>query len=248
MTKTFALFTAMTVNQCFLQPNRVDIWQFCLNDEPKIAFTLLNDEEQQRAARFHFARHRRCFTVARALTRVILARYLAVDPRLLVFNYNPQGKPRLIDYPELTFNLSHSKDNALLAIGRTCDLGIDLEFFSNRPYQAIANQLFSPQELQDFNLLADQDKRSVFFHIWVQKEAFVKASGLGFAYPMQQLTVNVQPPSDSVITDVIFNQHRHVFTFKPWDNCWAAVCCEPSIDCFRKIDLKNTSDVLASIH
>ncbi len=127
---------------------------------------MLNEAESARANRFHFERHKRRFTLARAALRLILGRYLQEDAGLLGFHYTDHGKPFLKNSKSLEFNLSHSGDLALVAVGQHFPLGIDLEFFSARPYEGIANNLFSPQELNAFLALPNFLKPQVFFHIW----------------------------------------------------------------------------------
>src|SRR5262249_3681140 len=55
----------------------------------------LSADELQRAARFHFPRDRRRFTVARGVLREILSRYLGVPSAALKFRYSAYGKPAL---------------------------------------------------------------------------------------------------------------------------------------------------------
>ncbi len=69
-------FAPLNTEQCILHESRIDLWQFSLKNELYIADQLLNSEEQARAQRFHFSKHRRRFTNARATLRIILGRYL----------------------------------------------------------------------------------------------------------------------------------------------------------------------------
>src|SRR5690242_15800439 len=83
--------------------------------------TLLSADEQMKAARFHFARDRERYILARGLLREILQRYLAVAPKDLQFSYGPHGKPALAapaDGGWMHFNLSHAHDSTLYAFCR----------------------------------------------------------------------------------------------------------------------------------
>ncbi|MGA7729985.1 MAG: hypothetical protein WCD37_01800 [Chloroflexia bacterium] len=81
-----------------LSEDVVDIWQAAL-DQPAAALAvltpLLSTDELARAHRFHFARDRDHFIVARAVLRTILGRYVAVPPLGLIFTYSALGKPCL---------------------------------------------------------------------------------------------------------------------------------------------------------
>lgn len=216
---------------CVLASNRIDIWQYSLHDLFKEAPSFLNEEESARAHRFHFPRHQRRFTMARARLRQILSYYLPCSPQEFVFEYNPQGKPYLLENPtQLQFNLSHSKDLALLAIGQHHAMGIDVEYFSKRPYVGIAEQLFSDVEIKALQSTHPRMEPLVFFHIWAQKEAFIKACGLGLSYPTQQFDVPVYPPSNQQIHDPLHHQDWHMVSFMPEIACCAALCHHPCIE------------------
>lgn len=137
-------------HDCSLDKTRIDIWEFPLNTPFHQANSLLNEKELERANRYHFERHRRRFTIARATLRLILGRYLQRDASQLSFQYSSHGKPGIESSQGLEFNLSHSGELALLAVGCQFPLGVDLEFFSARPYDGIAKNLFSQQELEFF--------------------------------------------------------------------------------------------------
>lgn len=233
----------MSSDDCHLQRFRIDIWIFPLDKEPILANSLLNEEEQARANRFYFDRHRRRFTVARAMLRLILGRYLQQDASQLTFSYNEHGKPQLNHQQALEFNLSHSKDLALLAVGQQYPLGIDLEFFSARPYDGIAKNLFSEQELQTFLKLPMHLKPQVFFHIWAQKEAFIKACGLGLAYPTKLFDVPVFPPSNALVIDSVHNKEWLIRSFMPKATCSAALCHHPEIKEIRYLSLNNSAEL-----
>ncbi len=229
----------MSINDCHLKTTRIDIWEFPLNKPFNQANTLLNKTELIRANRYYFDRHRRRFTIARASLRLILGRYLHEEGKQLIFSYGTHGKPQVNHSKALQFNLSHSGELALLAIGYQLPLGIDLEFFSARPYEGIAKNLFSERELQTFLDLPTFLKPRVFFHIWSQKEAFIKASGLGLSYPTQFFTVPIFSKDTELITDSIHHCEWLMRSFMPHIACSAALCHHPEIKELRYVRLVN---------
>lgn len=212
-----------------LAKTRVDIWQYPLHTEFSNAADLLSEDELTRAKRYHFPHHQRRFTVARAMLRRILAGYLSTSPAELVFSYNKHGKPELVNASSLQFNLSHSGDLAILAVGKKFPLGIDVEFFSARPYEGIGNHLFSASEQQGLFKVDDTLKPLAFFHIWAQKEAFIKACGLGLAYPTQSFDVPILPPANQCCIDTVHKQNWQLVSFMPKVACSAALCHHPII-------------------
>lgn len=193
----------------------------------------MDAEEWQRAQRFYFDHHRRRFIAAHAFLRLILARYVYKEAHLLQFTCNSHGKPTLIQGEGLQFNLSHSQEMALLAVGKDLPLGIDLEFFSSRPYLGIAQELFSPLELQAFERVPKYAQSFSFFHIWAQKEAFIKACGLGLSYPTRTFSVHAWPLDEQAVYDPLHLKTVHMKSFMPTLACAAAICFDPTITQFR---------------
>lgn len=230
-------FKTLHPDDCVLQRDRIDIWQFSLEKEFIGANALLNEEETLRAKRYHFDRHRRRFTVARATMRLILACYLRTSPTALSFNYQAHGKPELITEVSLQFNLSHSGNLALLAVGQDHSLGVDLEFFSNRPYEGIGQHLFSINENNALAKVNTPLKPLVFFRLWSQKEAFIKASGLGLSYPTTLFDVDAFPEEEQSCIDHIHNHTWRLRSFMPCVACHAALCYDPSVKTLRYFTL-----------
>lgn len=224
----------LPIDECQLQKNRIDVWQFSLDEQPIGAMGLLNEEEQTRATRFIFERHQRRFTVARATLRTILATYLHTEPNSLTILYNHYGKPYIDSSTQIEFNLSHSGELALLAVGQSYPLGIDLEFFSARPYAGIAATLFSKTELTEFGKQPESLQPFRFFDIWAQKEAFIKACGMGLSYPTQDFSVPPLFATDNSIIDSLHNLCWKIKPFMPKIACAAALCYNPAVTTLRK--------------
>lgn len=211
----------------------IDIWQYSLAKEEDNAHLLLNKEELARANRYYFEKHRRRFITARLMLRAILGRYLKINPKLIEFTHNEYGKPSVLQAQDLQFNLSHSGDVALLAIGKTHPLGIDLEFFSARPYMGIAKQMFSLNEQEAFQSVVSFLKPLIFFHVWAQKEAFIKACGMGLSYPTQTFDVPLSHPTHQTIWDAHHKVAWKISSFMPSIQCAGAICYHPSIQNIR---------------
>lgn len=177
-----------------LEGDAVHVWSFRLDVVPNQLETLrswLGDSERQRADRFRFQRHRERFVAGRGQLREILARYLDLEPGAVAFEYGPNGKPRLAGEASLRFNLSHSEDQALLAVTRGRDVGIDIE--KVRPElecEAMASRFFSRAEALALRSLPPSARPQAFCAIWTRKEAFVKAKGGGLAIPLADFDVS----------------------------------------------------------
>ncbi len=161
--------------------------------------TVLSDDEQARASRFLRESSRRRFVAARDALRRVLARCLACSPRAIRFGYEPQGRPFVVEpaQGELAFNVSHSDELALLAIGYGRRLGIDVERLGRRVSgEAVARRFFAPREAEALFALPEAERPAAFLRIWTRKEAYVKALGEGLRLPLDSFEVSLgEPPA-----------------------------------------------------
>lgn len=222
-------FTPLNIQNCILNESRIDLWQFSLEQEFNNADQLLNADERARGDRFYFSRHKRRFKTARATLRVILAKYLNTAPDRLEFTYNAYGKPSVVNSQKLQFNISHTGDLAILAVGKSFPLGVDIEHYSARPYEGIAKNLFSDQEYAELMKVSSSLKPAVFFHVWAQKEAFIKACGLGLSYPTKDFNVPTSIPTKQLVDDPLHNMTWQLRSFMPKALCSGAICHHPTV-------------------
>src|SRR5436190_24256791 len=114
-----------------MDKDEIHVWTVPLdvNDSSRDVFeSFLSADERARAGRYRFEIHRRHLTCGRGALRVLLGEYLGCDPETVEFRNARKGKPYLLNPPyHLSFNLAHSDDMALIAVGRDVDIGIDLE-------------------------------------------------------------------------------------------------------------------------
>ena len=183
-----------------LSGDDVHVWRASLEQPPACVRQLaraLSGDERARADRFHFERHRRRFIVGRGVLRVILGRYLSIEPHRLRFRYGPRGKPYLATESgagALHFNLAHSHELALYAFVRGPELGIDLEHVHPMPdAERISTQFFSARENVALRALPSHQKLEAFFNCWTRKEAYLKATGTGLARPLDEFDVSLHP-------------------------------------------------------
>lgn len=103
------------------------------------------------------------------------------------------GKPYLKDYPDFSFNHSHSRNFYALATSRNVqNLGIDIEELSRKVrFEALAQHAFHPEELKNWQALAYDPE--YWFKVWTTKEAVLKASGLGIRINLNELNTNIHP-------------------------------------------------------
>jgi 4'-phosphopantetheinyl transferase len=157
-------------------------------DETAVAplLPVLDEEEQRRAARFVFPRHRVEYVAAHALTRAALAAAVpGTAPEAFAFRPGPHGKPEALlggETAPLSFNLSHTEGMVGLAVAATpgLRLGFDLEALARRVTPGVERTVYRPEELA---WLAAQPSgeawQMAFLRLWTLKESFIKGTGRG---------------------------------------------------------------------
>lgn len=160
--------------------------------ELTVFYEILSGDEKARADRFHFAKDRAHFIVARALLRKTLAKYIDLTPETIQFHYTPHGKPEIATKYDLRFNLSHAHGKALIAVTREEAIGVDIEYIGREcDMENLAKRYFSAAEYVVIKNLKNTEKTQAFFNGWARKEAFLKALGEGLSFPLNQVEVSL---------------------------------------------------------
>lgn len=186
-----------------LKDGEIDVWRVDLDRDPDSVcslFKTLSRDEQQRAGRFHFAKDRGQFVIARGSLRKIIGGYLALEPDRIDFSYNAFGKPFLeLEETRLRFNVSHSRGFALVAVASGREVGIDIEFVDDDlDVLTVAHSVFSQTEISILEKLPSALRPLAFFKGWTRKEAYLKALGKGFSERSGQLSGTVIPDEPNI--------------------------------------------------
>lgn len=144
---------------------------------------LLTSAEAAHCARFADPADRHRAVLARLLLRQALSLRYPLPLADWRFARNHRGKPVLV-WPALSlaFNLSHSADLVVCALGWQCELGVDVEHVAPRErLLALARRFFSADECAALGSLSGTAQRAAFYDIWTAREAYFKALGCGLA-------------------------------------------------------------------
>ncbi len=122
--------------------------------------------ERDRAANLLSEDARRRWVAARWALRQVLGRYLPEEPAVIEVRFGSRGKPMLAapDSP-LRFNLSHSRELALIAVAGEREVGVDVEGIGAKPVE--------------------------FYAEWTRREAIAKCHGAGLWAPLPDAAVAV---------------------------------------------------------
>jgi 4'-phosphopantetheinyl transferase len=182
-----------------LNPQEVHIWIKNLssatlgNAETNLnqLFEMLDQDEKNRATRFHLPIHSERFIIAHASLRKILSLYLDNNPNTICFGQTAYKKPFIASEnpQELHFNLSHSENMAVIAITMGTQVGIDIEAMQPNPPLSVAKRYFKPDEYAALINAPTHDQSRLFYRLWSRKEAIIKANGKGMAALLGEFTV-----------------------------------------------------------
>ncbi|MBF8269927.1 MAG: phosphopantetheine--protein transferase [Gammaproteobacteria bacterium] len=188
-----------------LSETYIDIWRTSLNltrHEIDACLALLSPDEIARANRFKVKRKYREYIISRGLLRRILGLTLGTDPADFEFEYSEHDKPLLNLIHKgapVTFNVSHSHEQTLIAVTLGHALGIDIEQVrQDVQFRQLAKRFFSAQEARELETYTEAGIPRAFFACWTRKEAFVKALGDGIAFGLNEFSVSVNPFDDNV--------------------------------------------------
>jgi 4'-phosphopantetheinyl transferase len=155
---------------------------------------VLCPQERLRASGFRFDRDRDRFVTFRAILRSILSLYLHRSAQSLRFRYGLHAKPFLEREPndqDIRFNLSHSRNRALIAVTVGRDIGVDLEHRNTDLESVRLACRFLTESESAFIYRHDPDEQpDAFLACWTRKEAWIKAIGCGIGHSMERLDVS----------------------------------------------------------
>lgn len=208
-----------------LQAGQIDVWRLnlCLNEEDfKYYQSILDESEKKRAAAFLDNNDRSQWVAAHGQMRLILAMYTGITPSKIPLVQRHGEKPFIQD-SKLFFNLSHTKNYALLALSNTGEIGIDIEYKREAAkIEAISRSTFSESEQSAILAVEGEERKTRFFRCWTKKEAFIKAIGKGFSYDTKSFSVPVESDGPSQVIQ---------FSDKDYDTKdWTLLAFIPSAD------------------
>lgn len=146
----------------------------------------LSAEEQARAGRFKFRVDRRRYVRAHLGMQRVLAAYAEREPRELVLGRGAHGKPYLVGGEGLGFNLTHSGNVAVLAVGWGVEVGVDVERVV--PEADHPTSQLSEREQAYLRGVPAEERADAFYRCWTRKEALLKGMGMGLIGKMEEFS------------------------------------------------------------
>lgn len=198
-----------------LHSGTVHLWLAKLSvkdNELSVYKKILSKNELSHADKFFKEENSIYYVVSKAITRQILSRYLDISPEKIEFSVEKNGKP-FVNGGDLQFNVSHSDDYFLMGITKNNLIGVDIERARKKlDYLALAKRFFAPKEYEAMEMLSGEKQIGTFYRCWTRKEAFIKATGLGLSFGLNNFEVSL---SDEPVSALISIHGDHAIA-KKW--------------------------------
>lgn len=190
---------------------------------------LLDADERAQASRFLRPDDRRLFSYGRIQRRIILARYLGLEPDRLSFTATELGKPVVANpgVPRITFNASQAGGWAAVAVVPSGDteVGVDVECSSRQVTDSLVRACLSPREQLWLRTLQEDLQQSCFLRLWTCKEAILKSSGHGLRIDPRKIEIDPRDFTPRTVPDELAPSPRYCLSSTVMGNTgWVATC------------------------
>lgn len=134
-------------------------------------------EKQERILKQKIKQSSDNMLIGEILAKAVIKKTFGIDIAKQEFAYTEYGKPYLLNFPNVHFNISHSGEYVACAVSDK-PIGVDIQKIGK--YNSdVAKRVCNEKELvQIENSL---NKASEFIKLWTQKEAVLKMHGTGIA-------------------------------------------------------------------
>ena len=228
-------YTNATNAPSFLDKNELHIWRIDLGADGSMPRSeWLPADEVERAESYRRPAGASRYLAARTCLREVLGMYLDAPARQVRFVYNKSGKPgldRRFHDDALHFNMSRSRDIAIVGVSKCSAVGVDIEFIDpDFPFLSVAEKYFPPSTVERLRQLPSDFARSIFFDLWTRIEAYGKGKGAGLS---EALHLNYLIPGDLGSKKVLPGEDWSVVNIFADENYAAAVATTEPASCFR---------------
>lgn len=134
---------------------------------------LLPEERRRKMTRFRQIIDRKNCVIAFLMLKIALKQKFHITDFIL--QYGAYGKPYLVDYSGVYFNISHCSCGCAVAVA-DCPIGVDIQDIHSFSWD-IAQRVCCKEELELLARSTERDRE--FTRMWTMKESYVKMLGIG---------------------------------------------------------------------
>jgi len=194
-------------------------------------------EEHERIRRINLKNERKRKIGARVLLHTILQRLYGISQP--EFQHDAWGRPLLSNYPKLSCGISHSGDYVMCGIAtiqKGIGIGVDIEKQITLDWQYFRPTL-APSEIRQLQETPKPLQMERFTFLWVSKESYLKALGVGFSIAPSRIAIDFDINSHTtkvILEQSPFKQEAVIKTAKVMPYYYAVSYPK----CDRNIDVK----------
>lgn len=131
--------------------------------------------------------------------RMGLSNMLGHSPDYFQFGSYKNGKPFILNEPNIYFNLSHTKNALLCSISNISEIGVDIEQIQSIDYK-LFEYIAHPDEKLMLQSLPNTLHDLLFYRFWTRKEAYCKRTGIGLRQKLSAVNTTTNEPENHYIT------------------------------------------------
>ena len=181
----------------------------------------ISPERRMRLTKYKFDIDKIRCILGELLLLYILKKHCRIEYDVITFNYNKYGKPMLVNYPEIHFNISHSGPWVLCGVSEKT-IGIDIEGGSTVDILLIAERFFSEKEYS--YVLDSNNMKDTFYQIWTLKECYIKCIGTGLSTPIASFQFEINQNSISISRTNVQQLNYKFLSIKMCDEYYVGIC------------------------
>ena len=185
-------------------------------------------ERREKVARLKSVQAKALSLGAEVLMKKALLKSFGIKGDLII-GKSPQGKPSLLNYAGIHYNLSHSGNYVACALANGA-VGLDLQKM-DRLNLDLAKRYFAKEEVTWLFNQSIENQKKAFFDLWTIKESYMKYTGRGFSLPMSTFVVRFEGEFSDNPGISIFENGEKAFVFLKKYECpknYVLWCCSSS--------------------
>ena len=206
------------------------------DEEFENALSKVDDEQRERIMRYHFTEDRKRGLIGVLLSKYAISKAFGIPEDEILFEKNKYGKPHVVGRSGVHYNISHSGEYVVCAVGES-PVGIDVQEIKDGSLD-IADRFFSGEEKAELATKEGDARRKLFYDIWSLKEAYIKCIGMGLSKPLDEFGV-VKKDGEYVLCENGAESGEYHFMKYEFDANYSLCVCSKGADIPR--DYKNVS-------
>jgi 4'-phosphopantetheinyl transferase len=146
------------------------------------------EEKRSRIKKYHFYIDAQRTLLGDVLTRYAICKEFNLSNLELSFTVNEYGKPYLLSFPYVEYNISHAGQFVVCVLNDNGPIGIDIEVVKNSNLE-LAKRFYTEGEYRYILNQLPETQSEYFFQLWTMKESYIKMIGKGLSIPLNSFNV-----------------------------------------------------------